>query len=213
MEDNFKHKGRRRILASELREKGIKDQRILSAIENIPRHLFIDPGLSEQAYIDKALPIENDQTISQPYTVAFQTQLLNPSASEKILEIGTGSGYQTAVLDYLNLDIFTIERDHALYRSTSNLFDKMKIKPKKFIYGDGFNGMQDHSPFDGIIVTAGSPVIPKKLVMQLKIGGRLIIPVGKDVQVMTKIIRISENELKKETFGNFRFVPMLKNKN
>ena len=109
MEDNFKHKGRRRILASELREKGIKDHRILSAIENIPRHLFIDPGLSEQAYIDKALPIENDQTISQPYTVAFQTQLLNPSVSEKILEIGTGSAYQTAVLDYLNLDIYTIE--------------------------------------------------------------------------------------------------------
>ena len=213
MEDNFKHKGRRRILASELREKGIKDQRILSAIENIPRHLFIDPGLSEQAYIDKALPIENDQTISQPYTVAFQTQLLNPSTNDKILEIGTGSGYQTAVLNYLNLDIYTIERDHTLYRSTSNLFNKMKIKPKKFIYGDGFNGMQDYSPFDGIIVTAGSPVIPKKLVMQLKIGGRLIIPVGKDVQVMTKIIRISENELKKETFGNFRFVPMLKNKN
>ena len=213
MEDNFKHKGRRRILASELREKGIKDNRILKAIENIPRHLFIDPGLSEQAYIDKALPIENDQTISQPYTVAFQTQLLNPSASDKILEIGTGSGYQTAVLDYLNIDIYTIERDHTLYRSTSNLFEKMKIKPKKFIYGDGFNGMQDYSPFDGIIVTAGSPVIPKKLVMQLKVGGRLIIPVGKDVQVMTKIIRISENELKKETYGNFRFVPMLKNKN
>ena len=213
MEDNFKHKGRRRILASELREKGIQDDRILKAIENIPRHLFIDPGLSEQAYIDKALPIENDQTISQPYTVAFQTQLLNPSASDKILEIGTGSGYQTAVLNYLNLDIYTIERDHALYRSTSNQFNKMKIKPKKFIYGDGFNGMQDHSPFDGIIVTAGSPVIPKKLVMQLKVGGRLIIPVGKDVQVMTKIIRISENEFKKETYGNFRFVPMLKNKN
>ena len=213
MEDNFKHKGRRRILASELREKGIQDDRILKAIENIPRHLFIDPGLSEQAYIDKALPIENDQTISQPYTVAFQTQLLNPSASDKILEIGTGSGYQTAVLNYLNLDIYTIERDHTLYRSTSNLFNKMKIKPKKFIYGDGFNGMQDYSPFDGIIVTAGSPVIPKKLVMQLTIGGRLIIPVGKDVQVMTKIIRISENEFKKETYGNFRFVPMLKNKN
>ena len=152
MEDNFKHKGRRRILASELREKGIQDDRILKAIENIPRHLFIDPGLSEQAYIDKALPIENNQTISQPYTVAFQTQLLNPSASDKILEIGTGSGYQTAVLDYLNLDIYTIERDHALYRSTSNLFNKMKIKPKKFIYGDGFNGMQDHSPSDGIFL-------------------------------------------------------------
>ena len=213
MEDNYKHKGRRRILVSELKEKGIKDHRILKAIENIPRHLFIDPGLSEQAYIDKALPIENDQTISQPYTVAFQTQLLDPSERDKILEIGTGSGYQTAVLDFLKVDVYTIERDHSLFRSTSNLFDKMKIKPKKFIYGDGFNGMLDHSPFDGIIVTAGSPIIPKKLIMQLKIGGRLIIPVGKDVQVMTKIIRISENELKKETFGNFRFVPMLKNRN
>ena len=213
MEDNYKHKGRRRILVSELKEKGIKDHRILKAIENIPRHLFIDPGLSEQAYIDKALPIENDQTISQPYTVAFQTQLLDPSERDKILEIGTGSGYQTAVLDFLKVDVYTIERDHSLFRSTSNLFDKMKIKPKKFIYGDGFNGMLDHSPFDGIIVTAGSPIIPKKLIIQLKIGGRLIIPVGKDVQVMTKIIRISENELKKETFGNFRFVPMLKNKN
>ena len=213
MEDNYKHKGRRRILVSELKEKGIKDHRILKAIENIPRHLFIDPGLSEQAYIDKALPIENDQTISQPFTVAFQTQLLNPSERDKILEIGTGSGYQTAVLDFLKVDVYTIERDHSLFRSTSNLFDKMKIKPKKFIYGDGFNGMLDHSPFDGIIVTAGSPIIPKKLIIQLKIGGRLIIPVGKDVQVMTKIIRISENELKKETFGNFRFVPMLKNKN
>ena len=138
---------------------------------------------------------------------------MSPLTGEKILEIGTGSGYQTAILNFLNVGLYTIERDHALYRSTSSLFDKMKIKPKKFIYGDGFNGMQDHSPFDGIIVTAGSPVIPKKLVMQLKIGGRLIIPVGKDVQVMTKIIRISENELKKETFGNFRFVPMLKNKN
>ena len=115
----------------------------------------------QNKHIDKALPIENDQTISQPYTVAFQTQL-NPSARDKILEIGTGSGYQTAILDYLNLDIFTIERDHALYRSTSNLFDRMKIKPKKFIYGDGFNGMQDYSPFDGKIVTAGTPVIPKK---------------------------------------------------
>ena len=144
VEDSFKFQGRRRLLALELKKKGIVNKQIIKSIESIPRHLFIDPGLSEQAYIDKALPIENDQTISQPYTVAFQTQLLNPSTSDKILEIGTGSGYQTAVLDYLNLDIYTIERDHALYRSTSNLFDKMKIKPKKFIYGDGFNGLQDH---------------------------------------------------------------------
>ena len=213
MEDNFKHKGRRRILASELRKKGISNHKVLKAIENIPRHLFIDPGLSEQAYIDKALPIKNDQTISQPFTVAFQTQLLSPLTGDKILEIGTGSGYQTAILNFLNIELYTIERDHSLFRSTSNLFKKMKIKPKKFSYGDGFNGMPDYSPFDGIIVTAGSPIIPKKLLMQLRIGGRLIIPVGKNIQVMTKIIRISETEIKKETYGNFRFVPMLRNKN
>tara|TARA_B100000035_G_scaffold304393_1_gene304072 strand:+ start:474 stop:1115 length:642 start_codon:yes stop_codon:yes gene_type:complete len=213
VEDNFKHKGRRRILASELRKKGISNHKVLKAIENIPRHLFIDPGLSEQAYIDKALPIKNDQTISQPFTVAFQTQLLSPLTGEKILEIGTGSGYQTAILNFLNVGLYTIERDHSLFRSTSNLFKKMKIKPKKFVYGDGFNGMPDYSPFDGIIVTAGSPIIPKKLLMQLRIGGRLIIPVGKDVQIMTKIIRTSETEIKKETYGNFRFVPMLRNKN
>ena len=213
MEDNFKHKGRRRILVSELRKKGISNHKVLKAIENIPRHLFIDPGLSEQAYLDKALPIKNDQTISQPFTVAFQTQLLSPLTGEKILEIGTGSGYQTAILNFLNLDLYTIERDHSLFRSTSNLFKKMKINPKKFVYGDGFNGMPDYSPFDGIIVTAGSPIVPKKLLMQLKIGGRLIIPVGKDIQVMTKIIRASETEIKKETYGNFRFVPMLRNKN
>ena len=213
MEDNFKHKGRRRILVSELRKKGISNHKVLKAIENIPRHLFIDPGLSEQAYIDKALPIKNDQTISQPFTVAFQTQLLSPLTGEKILEIGTGSGYQTAILNFLNVGLYTIERDHSLFRSTSNLFKKMNIKPKKFVYGDGFNGMPDYSPFDGIIVTAGSPIIPKKLLMQLRIGGRLIIPVGKDVQIMTKIIRTSETEIKKETYGNFRFVPMLRNKN
>ena len=163
MEDKFKHKGRRRILVSELRKKGISNHKVLKAIENIPRHLFIDPGLSEQAYIDKALPIKNDQTISQPFTVAFQTQLLSPLTGEKILEIGTGSGYQTAILNFLNVGLYTIERDHSLFRSTSNLFKKMKIKPKKFVYGDGFDGMPDYSPFDGILVTAGSPIIPKKL--------------------------------------------------
>ena len=212
MEDNFKHKGRRRILASELRKKGINNQRVLEAIENIPRHLFIDPGLSEQAYLDKALPIKNDQTISQPFTVAFQTQLLSPLTGDKILEIGTGSGYQTAILNFLNIELYTIERDHSLFRSTSNLFKKMKIKPKKFSYGDGFNGMPDYSPFDGIIVTAGSPVI-QKTCNAVKNRRRLIIPVGKDIQIMTKIIRTSETEIKKETYGNFRFVPMLRNKN
>lgn len=213
MEDNFKYKGKRRILALELKEKGINDQKILNAIENIPRHLFVDPGLSEQAYIDKALPIKKYQTISQPYTVAFQTQLLNLKIGHKILEIGTGSGYQTAILCYLGAETYTMERDHDLFRATSNLLAKMNLKPKKMIYGDGFNGSPNQSPFNGIIVTAGSPVIPKKLINQLNIGGVLIIPLGKDVHVMTRITRVSKNKFKKETFGNFRFVPMLKNKN
>ena len=212
MEDNFKFQGRRRILAEELQKKGIVNPLVLDSIKNIPRHLFIDPGLSEQAYVDKALPIENDQTISQPFTVAYQTQLLDLKPGEKILEIGTGSGYQTAVLYYLKLNIFTIERNHNLFRITSKLFSKLNIKPKKFVYGDGYNGLIDNSPFDGIIVTAGSPTIPNKLVSQLKIGGKMIIPIGKETQIMTRITRVSESEFRKETFGDFKFVPMLKNK-
>ena len=212
MEDNFKFQGRRKILAEELQKKGIVNPLIIDSIKNVPRHLFIDPGLAEQAYLDKALPIENNQTISQPFTVAFQTQLLEPKLGEKILEVGTGSGYQTAVLYYLKLNIFTIERNHNLFRITSKLFSKLNIRPKKFVYGDGYNGLSDNSPFDGIIVTAGCPVIPKKLLSQLKIGGKMIIPVGKESQIMTKITRFDKTEFKKETFGNFKFVPMLKNK-
>jgi protein-L-isoaspartate(D-aspartate) O-methyltransferase len=212
VEDNFKFQGRRKILAEELQKKGIINPLIIDSIKNVPRHLFIDPGLAEQAYLDKALPIENNQTISQPFTVAFQTQLLEPKVGEKILEVGTGSGYQTAVLYYLKLNIFTIERNHNLFRITSKLFSKLNIRPKKFVYGDGYNGLSDNSPFDGIIVTAGCPVIPKKLLSQLKIGGKMIIPVGKESQIMTKITRFGKTEFKKETFGNFKFVPMLKNK-
>ena len=212
VEDNFKFQGRRKILAEELQKKGIVNPLIVDSIKNVPRHLFIDPGLAEQAYLDKALPIENNQTISQPFTVAFQTQLLEPKLGEKILEVGTGSGYQTAVLYYLKLNIFTIERNHNLFRITSKLFSKLNIRPKKFVYGDGYNGLSDNSPFDGIIVTAGCPVIPKKLLSQLKIGGKMIIPVGKESQIMTKITRFGKTEFKKETFGNFKFVPMLKNK-
>jgi len=212
VEDNFKFQGRRKILAEELQKKGIVNPLIIDSIKNVPRHLFIDPGLAEQAYLDKALPIENNQTISQPFTVAFQTQLLEPKLGEKILEVGTGSGYQTAVLYYLKLNIFTIERNHNLFRITSKLFSKLNIRPKKFVYGDGYNGLSDNSPFDGIIVTAGCPVIPKKLLSQLKIGGKMIIPVGKESQIMTKITRFDKTEFKKETFGNFKFVPMLKNK-
>ncbi len=212
VEDNFKFKGRRRILAQELNKKGINNSLILDSIKNIPRHLFIDPGLSEQAYLDKALPIESNQTISQPFTVALQTQLLDPKSGDKILEIGTGSGYQTAILNYLKVEVFTIERNHDLFRITSKLFNKLSINPKKFIYGDGYIGLDDESPFDGIIVTAGSPVIPKKLLSQLKIGGRIIVPVGKETQIMTKITRVGKTEFKKETFGSFKFVPMLENK-
>ena len=212
MEDNFKFKGRRRILALELKKKGIINDKILNSIKNIPRHLFIDPGLSEQAYLDKALPIENNQTISQPFTVAFQTQLLDLDEGSKVLEIGTGSGYQTSILNHLKLNIYTIERNHNLFRTTTKLFKKLKIFPKKFIYGDGYNGLKDDSPFDGIIVTAASPTTPNKLLSQLKIGGKIIIPIGKETQVMTRITRISESEFKKEKYGNFKFVPMLENK-
>ena len=212
MEDNFKFKGRRRILALELKKKGIINDKILDSIKNIPRHLFIDPGLSEQAYLDKALPIENNQTISQPFTVAFQTQLLDLDEGSKVLEIGTGSGYQTSILNHLKLNIYTIERNHNLFRTTTKLFKKLKIFPKKFIYGDGYNGLKDDSPFDGIIVTAASPTTPNKLLSQLKIGGKMIIPIGKENQVMTRITRISESEFKKEKYGNFKFVPMLENK-
>lgn len=212
MEDNFKYKGRRRILALELKKKGIINDKILDSIKNIPRHLFIDPGLSEQAYLDKALPIENNQTISQPFTVAFQTQLLDLDEGSKVLEIGTGSGYQTSILNHLKLNIYTIERNHNLFRTTTKLFKKLKIFPKKFIYGDGYNGLKDDSPFDGIIVTAASPTTPNKLLSQLKIGGKMIIPIGKENQVMTRITRISESEFKKEKYGNFKFVPMLENK-
>ena len=212
VEDNFKFKGRRRILALELKNKGIINDKILDSIKNIPRHLFIDPGLSEQAYLDKALPIENNQTISQPFTVAFQTQLLDLDEGCKVLEIGTGSGYQTSILNHLKFNIYTIERNHNLFRTTTKLFNKLKIFPKRFVYGDGYNGLKDDSPFDGIIVTAGSPSTPNKLLSQLKIGGKMIIPIGKETQVMTRITRISESKFKKETYGDFKFVPMLENK-
>ena len=213
MEDSFRHQGLRKQLIEQLEEKGIHNTKVLAAMSKIPRHLFMDNAFLNFAYQDKAFPIGSGQTISQPYTVAFQTQLLDPKLGEKILEVGTGSGYQTAVLYYLKLNIFTIERNHNLFRITSKLFSKINIRPKKFVYGDGYNGLSDNSPFDGIIVTAGCPVIPKKLLSQLKIGGKMIIPVGKETQIMTKITRVGKTEFKKETFGNFKFVPMLEKKN
>ena len=213
MKDNYKFLGRRKDLVSKIKSKGITDKNVLESFLITPRHYFVDPGLEEHAYIDKALPIIEDQTISQPFTVAFQTQLLCLEKKQKILEVGTGSGYQAAILYNIGVDLYTIERNHKLFRKTSELFDKLKIKPKRFKYGDGYRGLPDDSPFDGIIVTAGALEIPSELLKQLKIGGRLVIPVGGKSQTMYRITKESEKKYKKEKFGNFRFVPLLKDKN
>ena len=213
MIDTTKHQGQRRQLIGQLKVAGIKDQSVLNAIETLPRHWFMETGLEAYAYIDKAYPIAAEQTISQPYTVAFQTELLTLNPGDKVLEIGTGSGYQTAVLLQYDITVYTIERQHKLFKKTSLLFNKLKLRPKKVIFGDGYKGYPAAAPYDGIIVTAGSPTVPKPLLEQLSIGGRLVIPVGKKEQIMTRFIRKSEKEFDKETFGNFRFVPLLENKN
>ena len=213
MKDNYKFLGRRRGLVDEIKRKGITDKLVLDSFLLTPRHCFVDSGLEEHAYIDKALPIIEDQTISQPFTVAFQTQLLCLAKKQKILEIGTGSGYQSAILYNIGVDVYTIERNHKLFRKTSELFNKLNIKPKRFKYGDGYKGLPEDSPFDGIIVTAGAPEIPNELLKQLKVGGRLVIPIGNKSQTMYRITKESNKKYKKEKFGNFRFVPLLKNKN
>ena len=213
MRDTLKHRGMRNKLAKVVALKGVKDKKVLNAIREIPRHLFLDSGFEAHAYQDKAFPIGAEQTISQPYTVAFQTELLQLKPNAKILEIGTGSGYQTAVLLNLKAKVYTIERQQELFKKTRLFFSKMGYRPKKLVFGDGYKGLEDDAPFDGIIVTAGAPNVPKALLSQLKIGGRLVIPVGIDEQVMTLYVRISEKEFEKKEFGNFRFVPLLENKN
>jgi len=213
LQDTLKHRGLRNKLAEVLSNKGIKNSKVLDAIRTIPRHLFIDSGFEAHAYQDKAFPIGADQTISQPYTVAFQSELLHLKPNSKVLEIGTGSGYQTAVLLQLNAKVYTIERQLELFKKTSIFFKKLGYRPKKVIFGDGYKGLPDDAPFDGIIVTAGAPAVPKPLMAQLKIGGRLVIPVGIDEQIMTLFIRKSATEFEKKEFGSFRFVPLLENKN
>jgi len=200
-------------LVKTLVEKGISDQKVLNAIATIPRHLFMDSSFIHFAYEDKAFPIAADQTISQPYTVAFQTELLEIKPGSKILEIGTGSGYQTAVLLELGAKVYTIERQKELFKKTKLFLPKLGYKPKMVIFGDGYKGLSEEAPFDGIIVTAGAPFVPNALLAQLKVGGRLIIPVGDAVQTMTLFIRTSKKDFAKHEMGDFRFVPMLKNKN
>lgn len=213
MKDTFKHKGLRQQLVNVIKTKGITDESVLNAIGKIPRHLFMDSGFLDHAYQDKAFPIGANQTISQPYTVAFQTELLQIKKGDKILEIGTGSGYQTAVLYELGAKIFSIERQQELFKKTSKFLPKLGYSAKKFIFGDGYKGLPEEAPFDGIIVTAGAPFVPKPLLSQLKIGGRLVIPVGNDVQVMTLFIRKDIKEFEKHELGEFRFVPLLEDKN
>jgi protein-L-isoaspartate(D-aspartate) O-methyltransferase len=212
LKDTAKHQGLRNQLATVLEAKGITDANVLAAIRKIPRHLFIDSSFEDHAYQDKAFPIAAEQTISQPYTVAFQTQTLAVKAEEKVLEIGTGSGYQTAVLLEMKAEVYSIERQHELFKRTSIFLPKLGYKPKKFIFGDGYKGLKEQAPFDKIIVTAGAPFVPKALLAQLKVGGKLLIPVGDTSQTMTLFIRKSPKEFEKHELGNFAFVPMLQNK-
>ena len=213
MDDSFKHQGLRQKLVAILIKKGIQDKQVLAAIGKIPRHSFMDSGFLDHAYQDKAFPIGADQTISQPYTVAFQTELLDIKPGDKILEIGTGSGYQTAVLCELGAKVFSIERQYELFKKTNKFLPKLGYRPKKLIFGDGYIGLKEEAPFDSIIVTAGAPFVPKPLLTQLTIGGRLVIPVGDDIQIMTLYTRTSEKEFQKQEYGEFRFVPLLEDKN
>ena len=213
MKDTGKHQGLRNQLVTGLQQKGITDNNVLEAIRKIPRHLFLNSSFEDYAYQDKAFPIGAGQTISQPYTVAFQSQLLEVQKDHKVLEIGTGSGYQTAILWAMGAKVYSVERQNELFKTTSLLLPKLGIRPKHLSFGDGYKGLPNYGPFDSIIVTAGAPVIPNPLMAQLKVGGRLVIPLGDKHQIMTLLIRKNETQFEKHEFGEFRFVPLLENKN
>ena len=210
--DSPKYQGQRKLMASKLKSLGINNKNVLNALNSVPRHLFMDPGLISHSYKNMAYPIDSGQTISQPYTVAFQTELINCKEGDEVLEIGTGSGYQAAILSYLGFDVFTIERNITLFKKSSLIFKNLSIKIKKNLLGDGYLGIADSAPFDAIIVTAAAKEIPKNLMNQLKVGGRMVIPIGEDEQIMYRFTRIEKSTFKREEFGQFKFVPMVKGK-
>lgn len=211
-EDNFKHQGMRKQLIDSIRVKGIDDEQVLEAMMKVPRHLFLEKAFLNQAYTDQAFKIGAGQTISQPYTVAYQTSLLHISKGDKVLEIGTGSGYQTTILLELGAKVFSIERQKELFDKAQKFLPSLGYNPKLF-YGDGYKGLPSYAPFDKILVTWGAPLVPEELLKQLKVGGIMVIPVGAgEVQVMTTILKTSESTFEKHELKNFRFVPMLENK-
>ena len=209
MTDTYRHKGLRNRLVDALRKRGIADEAVLAAIHAVPRHFFLDKAFEEHAYEDKPFPIGNEQTISQPYTVAYMTALLEVKRGDRILEIGTGSGYQAAILAAMGARVFTVERQEALYLHAKALLAHLGLTGVRCFFKDGTKGLPEYAPYTGIIVTAGAPVVPEPLRQQLALGGRLIIPVGEDVQYMYRIERLSEQEYKEEILDAFRFVPFL----
>lgn len=210
MDDNYLHRGLRLKLVKELKRKGILDHRVLDAIGSIPRHFMLDRAFEQWAYKDQAFPIDADQTISQPYTVAFQTQLLEIVPGDKVLEIGTGSGYQAAVLYTMGAKVYTIERHKILFDKTTQLLRSMGFEGIRTLFGDGFQGAQRFAPFDKILITAGAPSFPEILFNQLKTGGIMVIPMGQgEIQTMCRYIKTGEKSFKKESHGRFSFVPML----
>ncbi|MBV5312157.1 MAG: protein-L-isoaspartate(D-aspartate) O-methyltransferase [Prolixibacteraceae bacterium] len=210
LQDTLRHQGLRKILVEGIRIKGIKDEKVLAAMGKVPRHLFMDSSFTQFAYKDQAFPIGAGQTISQPFTVAIQTQLLQVERFDKILEVGTGSGYQAAILLELGASVYTIERQRELYLKTQSILPQIGYNPK-FFYGDGYKGLPTYGPFDKIIITAGAPSIPEELLNQLKVGGRMVLPMGpREKQTMYVVVKTSETEYYKESHGTFVFVPMLK---
>ena len=213
IEDTYRHKGLRNKLVETVRSKGITDENVLAAIGKIPRHFFLDSAFDDVAYEDRAFPIGEGQTISQPYTVAYQSQLLEIKKFEKVLEIGTGSAYQACVLAEMGAMVYTIERQKKLFDANKNFAQLKKYPSIKFFYGDGYEGLPTYAPFDKVIITAAAPEIPQKLIQQLKPGGMMVIPLGAgELQRMMRITRMPNGALKEEVFDHFSFVPMVEGK-